>query len=96
MRQEAAYNALMREVCVDRGWCGGIVDGRPSHVDDFIPESGPVSADQFVDWLFRADGLDPADDPSKWLKHRRGLMDAFLRHMGSDVVDASLLKWTFD
>jgi hypothetical protein len=96
MEKKPGYNALMDEVCIGRGWCGGIVNGQPSHVDDFIPESGPVTADQFVDWLFMADGMDPNEDPSKWQKHKQGLPDAFIRHMGHDVVDASLLKWALD
>ncbi|WP_260926800.1 hypothetical protein [Novosphingobium sp. 9] len=89
------YNSLMHEVCVDRGWCGGIVDNRPSHVDDFIPKTGPVSAEQFVDWLFLADGVDPSSEPAKWQKHKIGLREAFVRHMGADVVDASKLKSDF-
>lgn len=96
MKRELGYDALMHEVCVRRGWCGGIVDGRPSHVDDFIPQGGPVTADQFVDWLFRAEGMDPAADLTKWQKHRDALREAFVRHMGSDPVDASLLKWDVD
>ncbi len=96
MEQRSGYDALMHEVCVERGWCGGIVDGRPSHVDDFIPRHGLVIADQFVDWLFIADGLDPKDEPTKWREHKQGLRDAFIRHMGSDAVDASSLKWALD
>ena len=46
MEQKFNFDALMQEVCVDLGWCGGIVDGHPSHVTDYIPESGPVTADQ--------------------------------------------------
>jgi hypothetical protein len=87
------YNALMNEVCVGLGWCGGMVDGKPSHVYDFIPETGPVTADQFVDWLFLADGMVPTAEPDKWQKHKDMLRDAFVRHMGSAVVDASMLKW---
>ena len=87
------YNSLMREVCVDRGWCGGIVDGEPSHVDFFIPDSGPVTVDQFVDWLFLAENMDPTAEPEKWQSHKDGLRQAFLRHMGSAIVDASALKW---
>ena len=87
------YNALMREVCVGHGWCGGLLDDEPSHVDHFIPESGPVTADQFVDWLFEAEGMDPYDELEKWQKHKDALRDAFIRHMGSEVVDASTLKW---
>jgi hypothetical protein len=93
MTQKPRYNALMHEVCVEKGWCGSIVDDEPSHVDHFIPESGPVTADQFVNWLFQAEGVDPYADLHKWQKHKEGLRDAFIRHMGSDLVDASALKW---
>ncbi|AXU19141.1 hypothetical protein C7W88_09050 [Novosphingobium sp. THN1] len=93
MSGNPAYNALMHEVCVGRGWCGGIVNGKPSHVDDFIPETGPVSADQFVEWLFLADGVDPSSDPAKWERHKAGLREAFVRHMGAEMLDASALKW---
>jgi hypothetical protein len=87
------YNALHHDVCVGHGWCGGIVAGKPSHVDDLIPDSGPVSADQFVDWLFIAEGIDPRSELDKWQKHKDRLREAFIRHMGADVVDASELKW---
>jgi hypothetical protein len=57
------YNALMHDVCVGRGWCGGIVNGQPSHVDHLIPEAGPVSAEQFVDHM----GADVVDASAlKW------------------------------
>ncbi len=39
--------ARMHEVCVERDWCGGIVDGRPSHVDDLIPDKGSSLQIQF-------------------------------------------------
>ena len=69
------------------------MDGHPSHVTDYFPESGPVTADQFVDWLFLADGMNPSENLSKWQKHKDRLRDAFVKIMGSEVVDASLLKW---
>jgi len=93
MTGDPRYNALMEEVCVRLGWCGSLVNDEPSHVDDFIPTSGPVSASQFVDWLFLADGVDPTSEPSKWGKHKGRLREAFRRHMGADTVDASVLKW---
>jgi len=96
MKQRSGYDALMHEVCVEHGWCSGIVDGHPSHVDDLIPEQGPVTADQFVDWLFMADGMDPDAEPSKWREHKQGLRDSFIRHMGHYTVDASLLKCIHD
>lgn len=88
-----AYNNLQHDVCVKYGWCGGIVDGNPAHVDDFIPDDGLVTADQFVDWLFLADGMDPAKDLEKWAKHKANLRVAFIHHMGADVIEASKLKW---
>jgi len=94
MTENPDYSSLMHDVCVRRGWCGGIVDGKPSHVDDFIPEAGPVSAEQFVDWLFLADGVDPSSDPAKWQRHKDDLREVFVLNMGADVVDASSLKWT--
>lgn len=93
MSGNPAYNALMHDVCVGRGWCGGIVNGEPSHVDYLIPKEGLVSAEQFVEWLFQAEGIDPSSDPAKWKKHSEGLREAFVHHMGTNVVDASALKW---
>ena len=92
MNGNPSYNLLMHDVCVGQGWCGGIVDGKPSHVDDFIPETGPVKADQFVEWLFIADGQDPDVDLEKWQKHKDALRQLFVKHMGGEVVDASKLK----
>lgn len=86
------YEAMIREVCVEQGWCGGMVDGKPTHVDDFIPETGQVSAEQFSDWLLRAEGIDPLVEPDQWQKHKDGLKDVFVRHMGAEVVDASMLR----
>ena len=83
----------MHEVCVERGWCGSIVNGEPCHVDHFIPEAGPVSANQFVDWLLMAEGIDTNAEPEKWHEHQEVLRDAFVRHLGSEAVDTSVLKW---
>jgi hypothetical protein len=87
------YNALQHDVCVGQGWCGGYANGKPAHVDDYIPEGGLVSADQFIDWLFIAEGYDPMSEPTKALEHRKLLRKLFVKHMGSEIVDASILKW---
>lgn len=94
MADGSAFDGLMREVCVQRGWCGGIVDGQTKHVTDFLPEDGAVSADQFAAWLFKADGVDPDEDRTKWQPHFDGLRDAFVRHMGANEVDVDRLKWS--
>ena len=89
----SAYDRMMRDICVGHGWCGGVVDGKPSHVDHFIPQTGAVSADQFIDWLFEAEGYNPSDRPDDTAKFRSDLRKLFLEHMGAEPVDASLLKW---
>lgn len=94
MTSQARFDASMHEVCVDRGWCGGIVNDRPMHVTDLLPENGMVTADQFVGWLFEADDVDPDEDREKWQPHIDGLRDAFVRHMGSSSVDVQELNWS--
>ena len=93
MQNREPFDALMHEVCVERGWCGAIVDDRPLNVTDFLPASGTVTADQFVNWLFEADGVDPNEDRTKWQSHIDGLRNAFVRHMGGAVVDVRLLRY---
>jgi hypothetical protein len=83
------FAALMRDVCVGFGYCGCIKDGKPSHVDFFIPSEGTVTADKFVEWVFLAENLDPKMQPkADWKRLRR----AFTQHMGADAVNASRLK----
>ena len=90
MDQAAGYNALMHEVCVGLGFCGSVIKGEPSHVDFLIPEHGPVSAEQFADWVFQAEGTTDVEAIARFSSVLRG---AFVRHMGSPVVDAARLKW---
>lgn len=85
------YDALMHEVCVGYGYCGCMKDGKSIHVDDFIPSEGPVTADQFVEWVFLADNRNPNLGPEA---HKRAIRAAFVKHMGEDVVDAKLLNWS--
>lgn len=90
MDRATGYNSLMREVCVGLGFCGSVIDGEPCHVDMFIPESGPITADQFIDWVFKAEGMTNVGDMRRF---NAALRTAFVQHMGGAVVDASMLKW---
>jgi hypothetical protein len=89
---KVGYDALMHDVCVEWGFCGCIKEGRPLHVDLLIPREGPVFADQFVEWVFLADNLNPNSDPSRWQAHKQAMRAAFVKHMGAEVVDARLLR----
>lgn len=57
-----------------------------------IPASGPVHANQFVEWLFLADNVNP--NLAKYDRYKAALHAAFVTHMGSEVVDAELLRWS--
>ena len=60
------------------------------HVTDFFPERGKVTAEQFVDWLFLAEG-DQTDRSPFAMLMREKIRSCFIGYMGSDVVNARKL-----
>jgi hypothetical protein len=93
MGRPNAFGGMMHEFCVKLGWCGCVKDDKPLHVSDFIPETGPVSADEFARWLIMADGLDPDQlSVSEFRRWMPQLKAVFVKHMGADVIDASNLR----
>lgn len=91
---KTGYDALMHEVCAVWGFCGCIKESRPLHVDFLIPPEGPVTADQFVEWVFLADNLNPNSEPERWKRQKAAIRAAFVEHMGAEVVDARRLQWS--
>jgi hypothetical protein len=93
MSRPNAFDGMMHEFCVGVGWCGCTKDGKPLHVSDFIPATGPVSADEFARWLIMADGFDPdqlsASEIRRWMPQLEAM---FVKHMGADVIDARNLR----
>lgn len=92
MTGASGYDALMDRVCVGLGLCGCIKNGRRLHVRDLLPPTGPVTADQFAEWVLLADNMNP--NLERWLGLKQKVKAAFVEYMGGEVVDASLLKWT--
>jgi carbonic anhydrase/acetyltransferase-like protein (isoleucine patch superfamily) len=84
------FEGLMDFACVTMGCCGSIKDGEPIHVTDLIPRSGPVTADQFIDWLVEAEDMTLEAYPAA---HREKLRESFVANMGAPIVDASRLRW---
>lgn len=89
---ETGFDALMHDACVVWGFCGCMKDGEPLHVTQFIPPRGPVHANQFVEWLLLADNVDP--NLPRYERHKAALLASFVTNMGSEVVDATLLRWS--
>jgi hypothetical protein len=89
------FDALMDFVCVGHGYCGSIHrDGTPLHVSLFIPDKGPVTADQFVEWVFLADRENPNVEPDRKQHCKDAIRAAFVAHMGGEMVDAERLRWS--
>ncbi|MEM7571085.1 MAG: hypothetical protein AAF337_14940 [Pseudomonadota bacterium] len=90
MGQPTAFDGMMREICVEMGFCGSVVDEQPRHVTDFIPKTGQVSADQFVLWVLKAEGM---SNLGVYNEHYESLKAVFLKHMKGDTVDAQTLAF---
>ena len=85
----SAYDKLRHYICAELGFCGSIKDGAPLHVDDLIPSEGVVTADQFAELTFVADGIDPSNDPRQL---KAAIRAAFVNFMGSQTVEATTLR----
>lgn len=90
MGRPTAFDGMMHEICVGMGFCGSIVDNQPCHITDFIPKTGQVSADQFVLWVLRAEGMSDLGSQNEYYE---SLKAVFLKHMKADNVDAQTLAF---
>lgn len=88
------FDRLAGEVCAKYGFCGSGHTGVFVHFTDFLPETGPVTAEDFTDWLLIADGYDPARQAEVFEKFRAIFRPIFIKHMGTDCVDAGLLYYS--
>jgi hypothetical protein len=80
----------MEDICVGLGYCGSIDgEGKSRHVTDYIPDSGPVTAKQFAEWVMLADG----EEPFVGSRFQADFEKLFVQHMGSYTVDAVKLSW---
>ncbi|RZI56534.1 MAG: hypothetical protein EOP14_05710 [Pseudomonas sp.] len=61
---------------------------------DFIPERGKVSVEQFIDWLYLAEGEKQSRSPSDVMLQEK-LRSCFIGYMGSDIVSAYKMRQTF-
>ena len=80
---------LLWEICVLGGWCGGLVDGEPCHVQDLVPKTGIVTAEEFAQLTVKADGWPRSAPPKE--HHLRWLEAKFVEHLGGPSADAEIL-----
>ena len=87
--KNTSFDRLLQEVCVTWGYCGCIKNDHTLHVTSLVPSDGPVTADQFVEWVCLADDVNP-NTVSRSIKN--GLREAFVTCMGAETVDARSLR----
>lgn len=87
MAKPNKFNGMLREYCVDFGFCGSIKNEKAIHVTDLIPKTGIISAEDFVEWLCDAEIMGEHDR----VKYRDKLKTIFIKHMGGSEVDAKQL-----
>ena len=97
MEKKNSFASLMDAVCVGLGYCGGMHGDTFVHVTDLMPQSGQVTADQFVELVFQAEYQNLSERMSpRWKQHRERIREYFKKNMGSEVVDANQLRWDSD
>ncbi|KQN36474.1 hypothetical protein ASG37_12765 [Sphingomonas sp. Leaf407] len=79
---------LLWAICVELGYCGGVVDGEPVTVTDLIPAAGVMTAGEFAELAIRADGW-PASSPLPDNALRR-LQTKFVECFGRTSVEADV------
>jgi hypothetical protein len=87
------YDTLVDELAVRWGLGGCVKHEQTVHVNLFVPQKGPVFADQFVEWVLLANNLNPNSTSARQRRQKQVLRAAFVKHMGAETVDASRLSW---
>jgi len=86
----SATDNLLWDICVEGGWCGSTVDGKPTHVVDLIAEAGTVTAQEFARLAIKADNWPDAEPMPD--KHLRWLEAKFVEHLGEEAVPCEDLR----
>lgn len=83
------YDRLLRCLAVG-GWCGGIVNDKPTTVCDLLPATGMVGAQEFARLVMVADGW-PQTEPLAQ-RHLDWIEAKFVEYLGSEAVSVDVLQ----
>lgn len=84
------FDLLLRNVCVRLGFCGGLVNDKPTDVTGLLPATGLVTAEEFAKLAISAEG-DHRSSPDKEARWAAILVAAFIEHLGAASVPAESL-----
>ena len=90
--QPSAFENLLWDICVGGGWCGGLVNGEPTTVEDLLPREGEVTAKEFARLTILADGW-PSSQPMDE-KHLHWIEGRFKEQLGAASAPADALRRT--
>jgi hypothetical protein len=85
-----AFDLLLHDICVQGGFCGGLVEDQAIHVTDILPTSGMVTSEEFAILVLQAEG-DGGSPPAKVERWSALLQSKFVEHMGQSSVPAEVL-----
>ncbi len=88
------FDLLLRDMCVRLGFCGGLVNEKPTHVTDLLPATGLVTAEEFAKLAISAE-CDQRSSPDKVARWSATLVAAFKEHLGAASVPAESLVQNF-
>lgn len=83
--RDRRFDRLMKE-CAANGFCGGLRNGEPCHVRDYLPAVGEVTAEAFAELMIYAEG----DTTPGRKRHGRTLQDLL---SGKDDPEMRDTKW---
>jgi len=84
------YEKLLWDICVNLGFCGGLVNGVPTHVSDLLPADGTIDAEAFAALAIQAEGGWDVDQARR--RWSETLEAKFVEHLGSREVPVGALK----
>lgn len=90
----SGMSRLLWDICVNLGFCGGLMDGEPTDVLDLLPPAGPVTAAMFAKLAVVADGAKPDGVEAQLRRWGPSLEAKFVEHLGASVVPAETLRKT--
>jgi hypothetical protein len=84
------FDLLLWDICVGSGFCGGLVNDKPTRVTNLLPATGIVTAQEFAELAIRAE-CDKQSPPATHLRWIALLEAKFIQHMNSSSVPAEAL-----
>lgn len=88
------FDLLLWDMCVRLGFCGGLVNDKPTRVVDLLPTVGRVTAEEFAELAISAesDQPGPRDEHRRWVEI---LSAEFVKRMGASSMPAAALVRNF-